>query len=56
MKKDMDIQLRLGVNHQRPDALSRLPIEDAPGADVDDSFPDESSTRTIYRGHHTPVL
>ena len=34
------------MNHQLPDALSRLPIGDAPGVDFDDSFPDDSSIRT----------
>ena len=50
---DMELQWRPGANHQLPDALSRLPIGDAPGADVDGSFPDDSSTRTTYKG---PVL
>ena len=44
------------MNHQLPDALSRLPIGDTPGADVDDSFPDDSSTRTTCRGPQGPIL
>ena len=39
-----------------PDALSRLPPSDTPCADIDDSFPDDSSTRATYRGPKGPVL
>ena len=44
------------ANHQLADALSRLPLSDAPGTDIDDSFPVDSSTRTTYRGPRGPVL
>ena len=56
MEYDMDLQWRPGANHQLPDALSRLPLGDAPGTDIDDSFPDDYSTRTTYRGPRGPVL
>ena len=56
MEYHMDLQWRPGANHQLPDALSRLPLSDEPGTDVDDSFPDDSSTRITYRGPRRPVL
>ena len=52
----MELQWRPGANHQVPDAFPRLPVGDAPGADVNDSFPDDSSTRTTYSGPKGPVL
>ena len=39
-----------------PDALSTLSLSDEPGTDIDDSFPDDSSTRTTNRGPRGPVL
>lgn len=45
-----------GGNHQLPDALSRLPLSDAPGTDIDNSFPDGPSTKTTYRGPGGQVL
>lgn len=57
MEYDMNLRWRPGVNHQLPDAVSRLPFGDEPGADADySSFPDDSSSRTIYRGPLGPVL
>ena len=56
MEYDLILLWRPGPQHRLPDALSRLPIADAPGADVDDSFPDDSSTWTTYRGPQGPVL
>ena len=35
---------------------SRLPIGDAPGTDLDDSFPDDSSIRSTNREPQGPVL
>ena len=52
----MELRWRPGANRQLPDALARMPIEDTPGVDVDDSFPDESSTRTTYGYPRGPVL
>ena len=38
MEYDMELRWRPPANHQLPDTLSRLPIEDTQGVDVDDSF------------------
>ena len=56
MEYDKDLQWRPGANNQIMDALSRLPLNDAPGTDIDNSFPDDSSTRTTYRGPRGSVL
>ena len=56
MEYHMDLQWRLGANHQMPDALSTLSLSNEPGTDIDDSFPDDSSTRTTNRGPRGPVL
>ena len=34
-----------GANNQMPDLLSRPPLSDVPGADIDDPFPDDSPSR-----------
>ena len=39
----------IGANHQLPDVLSKLPLGDVSGADVEDSFPDDPPIRTTYR-------
>ena len=56
MEYDMDLQWRPGADHQLTDPLWRLPLSDEPGTDIDDSFPDDSSTRTTYRGPRGLVL
>ena len=56
MEYDLELRRRSGAKHQLPDALSRLPIGDTQGVDIDDSFPGDSSARTTYRGPRGPVL
>lgn len=53
---DMDLQWRPGTRHQLPDALSRLPCTDSPGEDIDEAFPDDTSSRQAHRGPEGPVL
>ena len=54
---DVDLQQwRPGTRHQLPDALSRLPCSESPSEDIDQAFPDESSSRQTYRGPEGPVL
>lgn len=43
----MDLQWRLGASHQLPNAPSRLPWFAEPGADVDDTFPDDASHESV---------
>ena len=40
MEYNMDVA---GASHQLPDALPSLPLRDALGTDIDDSFPAHSS-------------
>lgn len=50
MDHDMELQWRPGANRYLSNALARLPLSGVPGADIDDSFLDDSSTRPLYRG------
>ena len=43
MEYDMDLKWREGTKHVLPDAMSRLPHQEEPGADIDDAFPDDFS-------------
>ena len=52
----MDLQWRPGTRHQLPDALSRLPCSESPGEDINEAFPDDTSSRLTYRGPEGPVL
>lgn len=52
----MDLQWRPGTRHQLPDALSRLPCSESPGEDINEAFPDDTSSRQTYRGPEGPVL
>ena len=52
----MDLQWRPGANHQLPDTLLSLPLSDAPSKDIDNTFPDDSSTGTTYRGPKESML
>lgn len=56
MEYDMELQWKVGLNHHLPDVLSRLQHFEAPGEDIDDSFPGEASDRQAYRGANGTVL
>ena len=55
---DMTLRWREGCQHVLPDALSRLPHSRMPQADVDDSFPDDLSSRdrADFVGPRGPIL
>ena len=56
IENDMDPQWRPGTRHQLPDALSRLPCPESSGEDINEPFPDDTSSRQTYRGLEGPVL
>lgn len=41
---DMVLEWRAGTQHVLPDALSRLPHNPSPGADISDAFPDDATS------------
>ena len=53
---DMDLQWRPGTGHQFPAALSRLPCSESPGEDINEAFPDDTSSRQTYQGPEGTVL
>ena len=56
IENDMDLQWRTDTRHQLTDALSRLPCSESLGEDIDQAFPDDSSSRQTYRGPEGPIL
>ncbi|CAN0439143.1 unnamed protein product, partial [Scytosiphon promiscuus] len=58
MEYDIIMVWKAGVEHVLPDALSRLPHSPEPQEDVDDSFPDDATSRakSDYVGPQGPTL
>ena len=52
----MELHWRPGTRHQFADALSRSHGNKTQGATVDDSFPDDNTTKRTYRGPQGPVF
>ena len=56
IEHDMHQQWRPGTHHELPGALSRLSCPESPGGDINEAFPDDTSSRQTHRGPEGLVL